>query len=136
MNTQSHVGVHLSLKSLVTHQQEFQQQDIIYLSIVNHKKDLAGYIVLIKENHGDSIQLRRILIDQAFLGIGQEAMIALEHYCMTTLSIKRIWLDVFKNNVRAIHLYEKLNYHIFKRGEENGCAVLFYEKILSQDISA
>ena len=130
MNTQNHVENHLNIKSLKTHQQEFQNSDVVYLSIFNKTNKLAGYIILVKEKHENSIQLKRILIDEAFLGIGQDAMVVMEKYCITKLNAKRIWLDVFKNNSKAIYIYEKLGYKEFKRGEENDRAVIFYEKNL------
>jgi RimJ/RimL family protein N-acetyltransferase len=130
MNAQSHVKNHLSIKSLEAHQQEFQSNNVVYLSVFNKSNKLAGYIVLIKEKYENSIQLKRILIDEKFLGIGQDVIMVMENYCIAKLNTKRIWLDVFKNNNKAIYIYEKLGYKVFKRGEENYRAVLFYEKRL------
>lgn len=129
MNTQDHVKNHLSIKSLEDHQQEFQNSNFVYLSVFE-KNSLVGYIILVKENHENSIQFKRILIDEAFLGIGQEAMVMMEGYCVAKLNAKRIWLDVFKSNRRAIHVYEKSGYKVFKQGEENDRTVIFYEKNL------
>lgn len=129
MNTQDHVKNHLSIKSLEAHQKEFQNSNFVYLSVFE-SNSLVGYIILVKENHENSIQFKRILIDEAFLGIGQEAMVMMEGYCVAKLNAKRIWLDVFKSNRRAIHVYEKSGYNVFKQGEENDRTVIFYEKNL------
>jgi len=52
----------------------------------------------------------------------------MENYCVTALKMERIWLDVFKSNHRANHVYEKLGYRVFKKITENSRDVLFYEK--------
>ena len=130
MGEQSHVENHLNIKSLKAHQEEFKNSSIIFLSIISNPDQLAGYIILVKENDTHNVQLKRILIDENHLGVGQKAIIAMENYCITELESDRIWLDVFKSSSRAIHIYEKLGYEVFKEDEEDTRAVLFCEKML------
>ena len=130
INMQSHVADHLTIKSLGTHQQEFENGNNLFLSILLGSGELAGYIILVKENHINTVQFKRILINECHLGIGQKAIIAMENYCITELKIKRVWLDVFKSNNKAIYIYEKLGYKVFKQGIEGSREVLFYEKML------
>jgi ribosomal protein S18 acetylase RimI-like enzyme len=42
------------------------------------------------------------------------------------------WLDVYANNTRAIHLYEKLKFVRYNHGMENEREVFFYEKKLEE----
>ena len=130
MNEQHHVGSHLNVKSLEAHHQEFENDNIIFLSILCGANHLAGYIILVKEDYINNIQFKRMLIGESYLGVGQSAIMAMENYCITELKTNRVWLDVFKDNGKAIHIYEKLGYKVFKQGEEGSRAVLFYEKDL------
>ena len=127
MNGQSHVANRLNIKSLEAHQKEYRNGNVIFLSLLNFNQ-LAGYIILVRENNTKNVQFKRILVDERHLGVGQRAILAMENYCITELKVNRIWLDVFKSNNRAIHIYEKLGYKVFKVGEEDSRAVLFYEK--------
>ena len=64
-------------------------------------------------------------------GTGQGAIRAMEAYCSNQLRRERIWLDVFASNSRGRHVYRKLGYREFKRGELRGKALLFMEKQLA-----
>jgi len=128
LNKQHHVVNHLSIKSLEVLKQEFENENYLFLSIVLASGQLAGYIILVTGDNLNTIQLKRILVNENHLGIGQKAIKEMENYCRTVLKINRIWLDVFKNNSRAIHIYEKLGYKVFKEGEEGLREVIFYEK--------
>jgi ribosomal protein S18 acetylase RimI-like enzyme len=127
---QSHVGEFLSNKSLETHQRDFKNNGVIYLSILTSAGVLAGYVIICKEKQSKAVQLKRILIDEKHLGIGQEALLYLENYCILELKSNRIWLDVYENNLKAIYVYEKLGYINFKANIQNLKTVLFYEKKL------
>lgn len=130
INKQTHVVDHLTIKSLETHQQEFENNNNLFLSIILDSVKLAGYIILVEENDRNTVQLKRILINQCHLGIGKNAILAMENYCINQLKIERVWLDVFKSNAKAIHIYEKLGYKVFKQSIEDSREVLFYEKKL------
>lgn len=130
MNEQSHVANHLNIKSLEAHQDEYKNDNVIFLSILFNFNQLAGYIILVKEDNTQNAQIKRVLVDERHLGVGQKAIVAMENYCITELKIEKIWLDVFKSNNRAIHIYEKLGYKVFKEDEEDSRAVFFYEKML------
>lgn len=130
MNKQYHVGNHLNEKSLNKHQQEFKNSNIVYLSVFCNSNYLAGYIILAKGKNTNDIQLKRIVIDENYLGHGQNAIKSMENHCVNVLKINRIWLDVFKDNVKAIHVYKKLGYKVFRQGKENLRTVLYYEKRL------
>ncbi|MBL1319697.1 MAG: GNAT family N-acetyltransferase [Methylophaga sp.] len=130
MGYQSHIGEFLSIKSLETHEIDFKKDSVIYLSIISTSGLLAGYIILCKEKQSKTVQLKRILIDEKYLGKGQEAMISLESHCIRELKSNHIWLDVYKTNSKAIYVYEKLGYKKFKQNIQNSKLVLFYEKKL------
>ncbi|MDF1690656.1 MAG: GNAT family N-acetyltransferase [Cycloclasticus sp.] len=132
MNTQNHVLNQLSIKTLKAHQTEFKRPNIIFLSILTSCGNLAGYIILFVEKRTNIIHLKRILVDENHLGIGigVRALLAMETYCLSELKANRVWLDVFKSNEKALHIYQKLGYKVFKKGMENCRHVLFYEKKL------
>ena len=65
---------------------------------------------------------------RAVIVAGPAAIVAMEAYCRDQLSVSRIWLDVFEDNPRAIHVYEKLGYKRFKSELFEGRTLHFYEK--------
>ena len=130
MDRQQHARNFITQIGLETHQDFFDEPSITYLSSVNNKGELAGYFVLVMESDQRNLEFRRIAIDQAKRGIGQEAIREMERYCRSRLGVKRIWLDVFEDNVIGRHIYEKLGYTYFKTESLEGRALLFYETSL------
>ena len=120
---------HITLYSLAEHQAEFVRDDIVYLSIYANNA-LSGYFILVLEADGESVEFRRIVVDAKGAGIGQAAIRAMEAYCAGQLRRRRIWLDVFASNPRGQHIYAKLGYSLFKRGELDGRPLLFMQKQL------
>ena len=74
------------------------------------------------------MQLKRIVIDEKYLGIGTAVMKELEVYVLEYYEVHEIWLDVYADNKRAIGLYEKLDYVRYNVGMENHREVWFYKK--------
>lgn len=107
-----------------------QMELLFYLSIISSPNTLAGYIIICIENKSKTVQLKRILVDEKHLGIGQEAILSVENRCSRELKSNHIWLDVYKNNSKAIYIYEKLGYIKFKEEIQNFKSVLFYKKKL------
>ena len=48
-------------------------------------------------------------------GYGTEAIPAMVRYGMETLGLRRIFLKVYPDNVRAIHVYEKCGFREYDR---------------------
>ena len=130
MGSQNHVSNFLSGKTLEIHERDFDKKNIVYLSIINTASLLAGYIILELQNKTKSVQLKRILVSEHYIGIGQEAIIATEKYCVNEFKSRRLWLDVYENNLKAKHIYKKLGYKKFKNGIQEFKAVEYYEKNL------
>jgi len=127
---QSHAQPFLINYTLERHQQCFVDEEIIYLTIIHESFDLAGYIILAIEDQGKSIEFRRIAIDQNYLGIGQLTIQAMESFCQEALQAERIWLDVFDDNQKGMHIYEKFGYQRFGEQDEGGRNMYLYEKWL------
>lgn len=130
MGKQDHVIGFLNKKSFATHKTEFESDDHFYLSILNKVDSLLGYVIVRKEKEADVLQLKRILIDEKYLGIGQQAITLVENYCIENFSCKRIWLDVYESNTKAIHIYKKLGYLKIKEELQKFRWVQYYEKWL------
>ena len=120
----------LSTKTLEIHERDFKKKTTVYLSIISSPALLAGYIILEFKNKTKSVQLKRILVSERNIGIGQEAIIATEKYCVNEFKTSRIWLDVYVNNRKARYIYKKLGYKIFKQGLQDFKPVEYYEKML------
>ena len=126
LSTQKHIGKKLNSKSLQKFQEEFAQKEITFLNIFSPTNEIAGYLI-IKETDA-SMQLKRIVIDEKYLGIGREVMQELEVYVLEHYGVHEIWIDVYADNKRAIGLYEKLGYARYNVGMENHRKVWCYEK--------
>lgn len=80
-----------------------------YLRIVVDGR-IGGYIVLVRDPDGRSIEFRRIVVADPGRGIGQRAIPLMERYCRERVGAARVWLEVFEHNARGRHVYEKLGY--------------------------
>jgi len=129
MEQQSHVGDFLDPHSVELHQSRFADSKTVYLSIETEKKVLAGYIVLVEHSASNSLEFARVLIDQSYRGIGQQAMKLMEEYGVREFGVNRIWLDVYENNARGMHVYEKMGYRRFNQKKTGERILYFYEKI-------
>ncbi|PCJ53791.1 MAG: hypothetical protein COA79_22530 [Planctomycetota bacterium] len=127
---QEHAKTFLNIKSMLDHQREFTDKNTRFLNILNTSNVILGYFILVKDLVKKSIQLKRILICKEHLGIGQDSLISLEKYCITEIGINHIWLDVYDNNYRAIHIYKKLGYKLFNTLIEDNRKILYYDKLL------
>lgn len=115
--------------SIDEHRDMFSKPESRYLSIHSQNR-FAGFILLLLEPDNMSVEFRRIVVVEKGRGIGQSAINQVDAYCKNKLHRSRIWLDVFENNDRARHVYEKCGYKQFKVGEYHGRTLCFYEKAL------
>jgi len=87
--------------------------DVTYLSI-ERAGELDGFVLLVLDPDGESVELRRIVVVEKDRGTGQAALAAAERYCVNELGRRRVWLDVAPHNARAKHIYGKLGYVPFE----------------------
>ena len=130
MDNQSHANDFINGAKLEKHLVDFADQNIIYLTIDNDNSELAGYFILAFEESEKKVEFRRILIDQNERGIGQESIDKMEDYSRYVLGARSIWLDVYADNLKGIHIYEKLGYQYFQEDSINGRKLLYYQKTL------
>ncbi len=130
MDRQDHASNFVTQIGIEIHQKYFDDPNITYLSIEDNKGEFSGYCVLVFESETESLEFRRILIDQNKRGVGQAAIIEMEIYCRKEFEVDRIWLDVYEDNAIGRHIYEKMGYQQFKVELEEGRKLLFYEKAL------
>ncbi|NKB63480.1 MAG: GNAT family N-acetyltransferase [Gammaproteobacteria bacterium] len=120
----------LILKSREEHLREMQSPGGTYLSIY-WEDEMVGYLSLIEDPDGMSIECRRIVVARSGQGIGGLTMQAMEVYCREALGRSRIWLDFFSHNTRGQHVYEKHGYQEFGKAEYEGKVLRLYEKFLT-----
>ena len=129
MERQPHAKAFINSIDLLTHKRNFSKPDIVYLSIENNSGELAGYFILVSDSEKKEVEFRRIVIDHSQQGIGQIAISEMEIYCGDKLNAERIWLDVYEDNARGKHVYEKLGYKYFRDEIYHGRRLLFYQKL-------
>ncbi|MHB8304236.1 MAG: GNAT family N-acetyltransferase [Acidobacteriaceae bacterium] len=108
------------------HRRALQDADMRYLMVLNAASETAGFAILrgILSPHR-SIEMKRFVIAAPGGGLGQWALSALMDHAFHTLHAHRLWLDVFEDNERALHVYRKAGFQqegilreaIFRDGE-------------------
>lgn len=129
MEQDAETAVFIAPYTLAKHQETFAQPDINYLAIVQDKT-IVGFMLTGLDPDGVSVELRRIVVALQGQGVGQAALKQLEQHCQAVWQRKRIWLDVFTDNERGLHIYTKLGYTFFAEGLFAGRPIYFYEKLL------
>jgi SAM-dependent methyltransferase len=120
--------------SLDEHARRLIDPDLLYLRILD-EGTLAGFFLLALDADDTSVEFRRIVVTVRGRGIGQAAIARMERFCQAELGRSRIWLDVFEDNHRARHIYEKLGYERFgetKHGDRR--LLLYWKSLLAVDV--
>lgn len=94
------------------HRTCMQDSNCVHISVVTiDDREIVGHILLFGLSRADkSIELRRIVIEQKGCGFGRESLKLIIKYCFEQLEAQTLWLDVYSDNARAIHLYESLGF--------------------------
>lgn len=111
------------------HLEEFFKPDIYYKTIFIEDK-IIGFIILRFEKDRESVEFRRIVINEKGRGFGIMAIQILDEIVKKKYKRNRIWLDVFAHNKRGIHVYEKCGYKYLKSVDYQGKELKIYEKML------
>lgn len=130
MESQPHVRQFINAMSLVMHQKNFSDNNVVYLTIDKVGVGLIGYFILGIEEGRDSVEFRRVVISENYRGVGQMAIKEMESYCKLIAGARRIWLDVYADNSKGMHIYEKLGYSRFKVESVGSRVLYFYGKQL------
>lgn len=128
LDQQSHAARYVMQTGLKKHREYFNDPNITYLTIINDEQEVSGYFILVNDQKLKSVEFRRILIDESKLGIGQISIFEMEDFCRKNFKAKRIWLDVFDDNVIGKHIYRKLGYKKFNEQSYAERVLEFYEK--------
>ena len=115
--------------TLKEHEFAYASTDITYLKIIAND-ELAGYFILREEPELNRVEFRRLAIKPSIRGIGQQAIKLMEAYCVEDMGYRLIWLDVYADNPRAIHIYEKLGYTRIGHKLHNDRDMYIYQKDL------
>ena len=112
------------------HRRDLRDPGVVYKSVYDESRALIGFIILVLDPDGSSVELRRIVVKPKGKGYGQRAMALIDHVCRDEIGRRRIWLDVFEFNPRAMRTYELSGYRQFGTGELDGKRLLLYEKFV------
>jgi len=90
------------------HLQLMRSEGDRHLSVLRKSdNEMVGFFILQGINSSDKcLQFRRIVIADKGKGHGKKCLQWAKKYCFEKLKFHRMWLDVFTDNERAIHLYE------------------------------
>jgi RimJ/RimL family protein N-acetyltransferase len=111
------------------HEQKIADPKFVYLRILN-SGELVGFFILALDADLVSVEFRRIVVSAKNRGLGQSAIASMEQFCRNELMRDRVWLDVFEDNHRGRHVYEKLEYEKYGESHHEGRKLLLYQKSL------
>lgn len=114
--------------SIERHRQEFKRNDTVYKSVYDAQGALVGFVILILDPDGCSVEFARIVIAQKGRSYGSRAVALIDQVCRDELGRRRVWLDVFEFNPRAQHVYESWGYQFFGTRDYQGKILRLYEK--------
>lgn len=101
--------VHANTKS--EHIEMMNNKNIEHLVFTLSSGSIIGFCILAgNEDPNKSIELRRIIVKEKERGFGKAIISFIKEYCFETLKCHRLWLDVFTDNKRAIHVYQSLGF--------------------------
>ena len=74
---------------------------------------LLGFVILAGLTNPDlSLEFRRMVIADKGRGLGRQTVNLVKDYCFRTLRFHRLWLDVYEDNERGIHIYESEGFRL------------------------
>jgi diamine N-acetyltransferase len=116
------------------HLQVIDSADEELLIIVDKTTNLPfGFMILAGlTNPNLSLEFRRLVIGDKGKGIGRQVVKLVMQYCFTSLMFHRLWLDVYEDNLRGIHLYQSIGFkqegklrEVIKYGDSYRSLLLF-----------
>lgn len=93
------------------HQETIDSEDRQHLKVIDNQGVIVGFIILrgLKLQE-DNLELKRIVIHQKGKGYGKQTLKMLQELAFQKLNVHRLWLDVFDDNPRAIHVYKSVGF--------------------------
>ena len=74
---------------------------------------LLGFVILAGLTNPDlSLEFRRMVIADKGKGLGRQTVNLVKDYCFRTLRFHRLWLDVYEDNERGIHIYQSEGFRL------------------------
>lgn len=106
-------GQYVFLWTINEHIQSLDNPNILHLIIKNNQDENVGYIIIDDLlNEHNSINLRRIVINEKNSGMGYKVLKLIIPYIFKHYNCHRLWLDVFTDNPCAIALYQKIGFKV------------------------
>lgn len=119
---------HILPYSTQEHRAEMAKADVRYLTLLDSGNlRSVGFMILLPQ--GRILGLKRWVIGPKGVGYGALSLRALCRYGVDE-GAERLWLDVFADNERARHVYEKAGFGVVDELDFFGRRLLVYEKNL------
>ena len=89
---------------------ESPDEELLIIVDISTGQSLGFVILAGLTNPNLSLEFRRLIIGDKGKGIGRQVVKLLIQYCFETLRFHRLWLDVYEDNQKAIHLYQSIGF--------------------------
>ncbi len=107
--------------------------DKVKYFIVYHGNRKVGFVILAYDPDDISMEFKRLVITEKGQGFGRRTLSEIINYIFSSTDRKCIWLDVFKENIRAWSLYEKFNFRFIREQPYEDRVIKIYELLKEQD---
>ena len=94
---------------------KLEEKAPVYSMLEKKTGDFIGNVELMDAQEGVAELGIAITAKKQNAGLGQEAVRAVVEYAMDQLDLNRVFLKVFPDNARAIHVYEKCGFREYDR---------------------
>ncbi|WP_051531010.1 GNAT family N-acetyltransferase [Clostridiisalibacter paucivorans] len=94
------------------HLESINNGDELHITIRDiEENEIIGYLIMAGfENFHNSLEFMRLVIDKKGYGYGKESIELIKKMSFEEYGCHRLWLDVYDDNKRAIHIYKSMGF--------------------------
>ena len=97
--------------SVAEHHEVMDSKNKLHLKAIDNQGVMVGFVILRGlQNPNLSVELKRILINKKGKNYGKITLQLLQNLVFQKLKKHRLWLDVFTDNPRALHVYKSVGF--------------------------
>lgn len=113
------------------HRREFDRDNVVYKSVYDARDEHVGFVIFAIDTANASLEFRRVVISRKGRGFGKRVVALVDAVAADEFGCRRIWLDVFADNVIGRHIYEASGYTQIAEEKVDGRPLCIYEKAIT-----
>ena len=117
--------------SIEKHRREFDRDSVFYKSVYDAHGEHVGFVILVLDADGTSLEFRRVVISRKGQGFGKRVVALIDAVAAVEFGCRRLWLAVFADILIGRHIYEAGGYTQIAEEELRGRPLCIYEKAVA-----